>query len=96
MATAESEETTAKTPQSGVSDSAITVLFGKDHTVESSARTNVHIDPMDWWKTNKNRLAKLASAHFCPLHLCIGEGVLGSRLNRLCNLCLRVSLFHQL
>lgn len=71
MAAVKSEETelTAKTAQSDVSASAITVLFGKDHKVESTDTTDLdqwcrdkcpplHIDPMDWWKTNKNKLAK--------------------------------------
>lgn len=41
MAAVKSEETelTAKTPQSDVSDSAITVLIGKDHKVESTDTT---------------------------------------------------------
>ncbi len=78
--TVERDETQplAKKPRSdSLSASAIAVLFGEDYNVEMSDTTElnqycldtcppIHIDPMDWWKTNHYkypRLAKLAKAY---------------------------------
>ncbi len=78
--TVERDETQplAKKPKSdSLSASAIAVLFGEDYNVEMSDTTElnqycqdtcppIHIDPMDWWKTNDHkypRLAKLTKAY---------------------------------
>lgn len=77
--TVESDETQplAKKPWSdSLTASAIAVLFGEDYNVQISDTTKlnqycqdmcppIHIDPMNWWKTNDHkypRLAKLAKA----------------------------------